>query len=217
MKKPVVLLIVLGALVGLTFVIKNNRENKLNSARLVGAKDREYLFPELPVKDVRQLIIREGTKSTTLAVEGDKWVVKERDGYPAAYDRISRAVAAIADLKVQGKSIVGKTALGKVNLLPPGSGGPEVTGLQVVLKNEKGDDIGSFVVGKSVESTGGASSGNMMGGPGQQRWVHTTTDGDTIWLIGETIYDVIPDPKEWVDKAFIDVQEIKNINIALPN
>lgn len=209
MKKPVVLLIVLGGLVGFAFFYGKLRDKSLNSARLVGVKDRATLFTDLPSKDIRQVVIREGKSTVTLVVEGDKWVVNERENYPAAYEKLSKAVADIAGLKLLSKQTVGKSVLGEVGLLPPGEAGPESTGLQVELKDEKGEVLGSFVAGKSVESTGGASSGNFMGGAGQQRWIRNPKDGDTVWLTGESLYELQADPKAWLDKAFIDVQEIK--------
>lgn len=215
MKKPVVLLIVLGALVAFALIYQKTRDNRLNSARLVGVKDREYLFPEFPVDAVRQVTIREGSNTTTLAVEEGRWVVKERDGFTGAFEKIARAVSTIADLKLQGKTVVGKSALGDVALLPPGEGTAEMTGLQVEMKNEKGEVLGSFIAGKTVESAGGASSNNFMGGGGQQRWVRTPKDEDTIWLTSESLYDLQADPKEWLDKAFIDVKDIKSVEVTL--
>lgn len=217
MKKPVVLLIVLGGLVGFALFYGKLRDKSLNSARLVGVKDRATLFTDLPSKDIRQVVIREGKNTVTLVVEGDKWVVKERENYPAAYEKLSKAVAAVSNLKLLSKQTVGKSVLGEVGLLPPGEAGPESTGLQVELKNEKGEVLGSFVAGKSVESTGGASSGNFMGGAGQQRWIRNPKDGDTVWLTSESLFELQADPKEWLDKAFIDVQEIKSVTITPPN
>lgn len=217
MKKPVVLLIVLGGLVGFAFFYGKLRDKSLNSARLVGVKDRATLFTDLPSKDIRQVVIREGKNTVTLVVEGDKWVVKERENYPAAYDKLSKAVAAVSNIKLLSKQNVGKSVLGEVGLLPPGEAGPESTGLQVELKNEKGEVLGSFVAGKSVESTGGASSGNFMGGAGQQRYIRNPKDGDTVWLTGESLFELQADPKEWLDKSFIDVQEIKSVTIVPPN
>lgn len=217
MKKPVVLLIVLGVLVGFAAFYSGRVDKSLNSAKLIGVANRDVLFPELPVKEIREVVIREGKNTVTLAVVGDKWVVKERDGYAAAYDKISRAVAFIADMKLLSKRDVGKSVLGEVNLIAPGDGAPETTGLQVELKNEKGEVIESFIAGKTVESTGGASSGNFMGGGAQQRWVRSPKDKDTSWLTGESFFDLQADPKEWLDKSFIDVQEIKSVEITHPN
>ena len=83
--------------------------------------------------------------------------------------------------------------------------------------NDKGAAVASLIAGSAVETTGGASSGNWMGGPGEQRFVRTPNDKDTIWLIGDSFYELSGDPKEWLDKAFLDVRQIKSAEVTMPN
>lgn len=217
MKKPVVLLLVLVALVAFAVIYDKGIGKRLNSARLAGADMREYLLPNLAVDQVRKIRIRDAGKEVNVALAGNAWGVAERSGYRASFDKVERAVKLLADMKIKGKQVVGSGALGEIKLLAPEEGGPDRSGLQVELMNDKGAAVASLIAGSAVETTGGASSGNWMGGPGEQRFVRTPNDKDTVWLIGDSFYELSGDPKEWLDKAFLDLRQLKSAEVTMPN
>ncbi|MFZ4767043.1 MAG: DUF4340 domain-containing protein [Roseimicrobium sp.] len=217
MKKPVILLIVLAALIAFAFFYEQGLGKRVNSARLTGADLREYLLPNLAADQVRKIRIREGGKEANLVLDGTRWTVTERSGYPASFEKIKRAVQSLADMKIKGKDVIGKSVLGEVKLLAPTEGPVDNTGLQVELLNEKGEAIASLVAGSSIASAGGASSGQWMGGPGELRYVRTPGDKDTVWIIGDSFYELSSDTKEWLEKAFLDVRKVKAAEITAAN
>lgn len=219
MKKPTTLLLILAVLTGFAWYYNQNKTKRVNSASLVGAEMRALLFPELPINDVRKIRIREGKSQVTVAVQDNQWRVTERDNYPASFDKIHRTLMGLRELKIAGKLSVGKGALADLQLVAPGEIATGRTGLSVELMNEKGDVIASVIAGKNVESSGGASSGQFMGGPGQQRFVITNNpkDKDTVWQVGEGLEELQPQPQEWLDKAFLDVRQIKSAAVTSPN
>lgn len=217
MKKPVILLIILAGLIVFAFFYQQNRANSMNSARLSGVKLREYLLPDLAVSNIRKIKIREGDKQTNLSISGDRWIVGERSGYTASFEKIKRAVESLAALRVTSKQFIGKSALGEIKLLAPGAGAPDQTGLQVELMNDKGEMIGTLIAGQTINSTGGSSSGNFMGGPGEQRVVWNPKDENTVWTISESLSELQPEASEWVDKAFLDVRALKSVQVKTPN
>lgn len=217
MKKPVILLIILAGLIAFAFFYQQNRANSMNSARLSGVKMREYLLPDLAVSNIRKIKVREGDKQTSLSISGDRWIVGERSGYTASFDKIKRAVESLAALRVTSKQFIGKSALGENKLLAPGDGAPDQTGLQVELMNDKGEMIGTLIAGQTINSTGGSSSGNFMGGPGEQRVVRNPKDENTVWTISESLSELQPEASAWVDKAFLDVRALKSVQVKTPN
>jgi hypothetical protein len=48
--------------------------------------------PDNAIRDVTQLTIKQGTNEVNLAVQGERWTVKERGGYPANFNTISDTV-----------------------------------------------------------------------------------------------------------------------------
>lgn len=218
MKKTIVLLIVLAGLVGFAVFYQGNRDQRINSARLVGVPDRDTLFPELEVGKIRKIRVSEGASQVNLEVEGEeRWVVRERHGYGASFDKISRSVEELGALKITNKEVVGPSVLAELKLLPPKEGAaPGSTGLQVELIDEKGGVLASFVAGDSTTTTGGANSGSFMG-RAEQRYVHTPADKDTVWLTGDPLSSWTAEAKDWLDRAFFTVKDIKSVEVTAAN
>lgn len=221
MKKPVVLLIVLAALVAFATIYDKGLSKRVNSATLVGAKMREFLFPDLLADQVRGINVREGDKTVRINLKDGKWQIAERSSYTASIDKVKRVVSYLSELKIKGKEEVKDSLLGEVKLLSPGEAAADRTGLQVDLLNEKGEIITSVIAGERTSTSGGASasSGNMFGGPGESRFARIPkgNDGNTVWFVEDSFYEVSTDAKEWVDKAFVDVQKVISAEITLAN
>lgn len=214
MKRNTLLLLILAVLVGAAVFIQQGKNRRLTTAS-ASVKMRALLLPDLPVNDVRKIRVREGDKQVNLAMTGGKWTVAERSNYPASFDKISRALMSLRELKIAGGQPVKKADLASIKLLGPEDGGADSTGMLVELMNEKGDTLASFIAGKTVETTGGASAGSFSG-PGEQRFVRVPKDEGTAWLVSDTFSEFQPAPQDWVDKAFIDVRKLKSASITAP-
>jgi hypothetical protein len=215
MKRNTILLIVLAALIGIAMIAQQRKTKRLNTAT-ASVKDRALLLPDLPVNDIKKIRIREGEKQVNLGVNEGKWTVAERSGYPASFDKISRTLINLRELKIAGGQPVSKESLGTMKLLGPDDGSAENTGLEVNLMNDKGESLSGFVAGKTVETTGGASSGSF-NGPGDQRSVRVLKEDGVAWMVGDTFSDFTPNPADWLDKKFIDVRKLKSVQITAPN
>jgi hypothetical protein len=171
-------------------------------------------------KDIGGLRIHEGDKKVSLSLANGKWTVAERSGYPASFDKVQRAVKLISEMKIKGKQQVGKSLYAETQLLPPGEGASGESGGLIELLDVKGGVIASFIVGGSTTTSGGASSGsnNMMGGPGELRYARVVggKDGDTVWFVEDNFYELGADPKDWVDKSFINVHGVESAEIKTP-
>ena len=218
MKRNALLLILLAALVGTAVVVNQSKQKRLGSA-YAGVKMRELLLPELTSTDsingIRKLRIREGDAQVNLALTDGQWRVAERSNYPAAFDKISRTLMNLRELKIAGTPRIGKSAYGSEKLLAPGEGAAGSTGLSVEMMNDKGDLISNLIAGESTKSSGGASSSSFSGA-GEQRLVRVPKDADTVWLINDSLSEVQTAPQEWLDKAFIDVRKLQSVEITSP-
>src|SRR5438128_174199 len=130
MKRNSLLLIVLAALLAAAFFIQQGKNKSLSTA-VSSIKLRPLLLPDLPVNDIRKIRIREGTKQASLALTGGKWTVAERSNYPASFEKISRTLKSLLELKISGGVPISKDDLGSVKLLSPDEGPADRTGLLV--------------------------------------------------------------------------------------
>ena len=67
-------------------------------------------------------------------------------------------------------------------------------------------------MGDQISTAGGRSSTQFDGGA--QRFIRIPNDGDTIWVVSNTFFDMEPKPESWLDKDFFDVQKIKEVTVT---
>ena len=211
MKKILILLIVLAGLIGFAVMQKNSK-----TKRLAVAASREKLLDKVEGADIRKIRLKDGDKSTTLAAEGDEWIVAERSNYPAAFSKISKAIQDLLDQKVGKKMTIGKSAWGDVKLESPGGTDSSKAGFTVELLGEADKPIKTMVLGSNVESSKVGESKSPFGGGGNERFVRLTDDGDTVWVVPNQFYDLKASPEDWIEKSFIDVQKMKSIEVTAP-
>ena len=213
MKKIIILLVVLGALIGAAVIYQNQQNAVMNTAVTRGVKSRERLLPDFEVTAVKKLRIRDASSEATIIVneDGKSARVAERGGYAASVDRINSALSELYEQRVANKQQVGKGAWAEIKVLPPGEG-TEGVGTQIELIGEGDKIIKSLILGESISIAGGRSSTAFDGGT--QRFVRIPDDGETIWVVSNSFFDLEPKPESWLDKSFIDVKDIKEITVT---
>jgi hypothetical protein len=215
MKKIVILLVVLAAVIATALVFDKIQNEKLNTAASRGIRVREFLLPDLAINDVAGLHLKDKDSEVTVNISEDRQTasVVERGGYPASTDRLASVLRDLQEQKIASKQIVGKGAWKEVEVVAPGEGN-EGVGTLVELKAAGGKQPRTFILGKQLDVAGGRSSTQFSGG--SQRFVRLPTDGETIWVISNTYYDLEAKPESWLDKAFIDVQKLKEVSVTHP-
>lgn len=219
MKKVFLLLIVLAALIGVAIVTKDNSENRLKPAAA-----REKLLPDLDVNAVRKVRIREydttkgAFNTVTLAISGDQWGVGERSGYPAAFEKLGKMLMDLKEQKAGKQKKYGPGAWADLKLKEPKDGvKDEGAGLSIELLGESDKVLRTLVLGKNVTSSTVGREASPFGGGGNERYARVNDDGDTVWQVDGQFYDLRPMPEDWVDKSFIEVTKIKEIEVTPPN
>lgn len=212
MKKILILIVVLAALVGAALYQQKDRKSRLSSGSRIGTQSREMLISDLDVNSVQQIRIKDAKSEVNVALKGSAWTVAERGGYEASFDKISTALLALKEQKITRKQRVGKESWGKIGVQPPGEPNGFGIGTLVELLDGKGNIKKSLVLGGSVTSSGNQNASPM--GGNSERLVRIPEDGETIWTVGNTFADLDPKPDGWLDKAFIDVQKIKSVEVT---
>lgn len=219
MKKVILLLLVLAALIGVAIVTKDNSESRLKPAAA-----REKLLPDLDVNAVRKIRMKEydttkgAFNTVTLAITGDQWGVGERSGYPAAFEKLGKMLMDLKDQKAGKQKKYGPGAWADLKLKEPKDGvKDEGAGLAIELLGDNDKVIRTLVLGKNVTSSTVGREASPFGGGGNERYARVNDDGDTVWQVDGQFYDIRPAPEDWVDKSFIEVTKIKEVEITAPN
>jgi hypothetical protein len=216
MKKLLILLVVLGGLIGFAVYYQNEQNKTLNTAATRGVKQREYLLPDLRVEALRKFILKDDKNTVTITVSDDlkSAVVAERAGYPASMDKLSTTMSDLREQKISSKVQIGKSAWARNKLKAPGDGA-EGIGTQVEMKDGADKALATLILGDNTDISGTNNPNPMMGGT-SQRLVRTIEDGETIWQVSNTFFDLEAKAENWIDKSFIDVQKIKEIAVTAP-
>src|SRR5512139_4033631 len=76
------------------------------------------LLGDLPVNDVTQITIKNGTNQLDLVKAEDVWRVRQRNDYPANFSEISDFLLKAKDLKIVQTEKVGPSQLARLSLAP---------------------------------------------------------------------------------------------------
>lgn len=210
MKKIIILIVVLAALVGAALYQKQDRKSRLSR----GVAARELLLPDLDVNSVQKIRLKDDKQEVNVALNGTTWTVAERGGYEASFSKISTALLALKEQKVTRGQRAGKDAWGKIGVQPPGEPNAYGIGTLVELLDGKGNIKKSLVLGSNVTSSGNPNASPFGGSNERLVRMVSPSDGEIIWTVGNTFADLDTKPDSWLEKAFFDVQKIKSVEVT---
>lgn len=216
MKKVLLLLIVLVALIGIAVLVQKQQDASLNTSASTGKAMRELLLPGFDSTTVQKVRIKDASNEVNVTISADRKsaAVAERAGYPASLDKLNTVFTDLAQQKIASKIQVRKGAWADVKVQPPGEGTGSGVGTLVEMLDGNGAPVKAMVLGSDVSVAGGRSENQFSGT--SQRYVRVPEDGDTIWAVSNTFLDLDPKPESWLDKGFIDVQKIRKVTVTLP-
>src|SRR5687767_7235096 len=116
-RKQAIILIIAVAVIGgagLLVYQKRNQSWEASGAQLGG-----QVVKDFPLNDIEQIRIKQHSGQVNLARKNDRWVVEERNGYPANFDNISDFLRKVHDLKMARPMRVTEKQLGRLELTPP--------------------------------------------------------------------------------------------------
>jgi hypothetical protein len=145
------------------------------------------------INDIAVIRVERGAQTMNLVLEGGRWTLAEKAGYPARFEVVKTALVALGRLK----TIEAKTA--KAALYPKlwlGDPGPaEAKSTRLTMLDEGGASLGAIIVGKTRDGAAGAGrAGVYVRRPDEARaWL---ADGDP---------KLPADAIDWLDRKLIDL------------
>jgi len=211
-RKQLTLLIVLGVVLGgLGYVVYNKKQAgyERGTASESGQKVLSGV-PDSAIRDVAHITLKQGASEVNLAVQGERWVVKERGGYPANFNNISELVKKFWDLKVTRAVEVGPSRLPVLKLT-------KADGTLVELKDDKGKSIASLTLGAQQASKAAQEDSQFGGGSfPNSRYVMRGDDVKTVALVSDPL-NIETAPENWLNKDWFKVERIKSVSVVTTN
>src|SRR5580704_6051878 len=203
-KNHLLLLLAIAVVVGLAGIYFQISQ----SAGWSDAKTDRTILQNLPVNDIKKILIRSSPATVTLEKKGDQWSVTERNDYPADFTKIRDLIKMLWELKAGQETQVGPSQLGRLKLLSPGQGAE--SGIEIDLKGEKEKQIATLIIGKSVDRSNAAA-----GSADNGRFIYNPAVKDRVYLVSESFLSIDPvKVAPWLDKTFIAPGEVKEIDQA---
>lgn len=119
------------------------------------------------INDATTLRVRSGEREVYLRRGGEGWVVENRGGYPARFDKVRETLVALADAKLVEARTSRRERFGELWLEDPDA--PEAKGVLVDVGDEGGGTIAAVVVGKPANTPTGEQQGTFVRRAGEEQ------------------------------------------------
>jgi hypothetical protein len=212
-KQLIVLLAALVILGGAGLVMRNrNDESWTSSEGKLGRK----VLPNFQVNDVASLHIK-GAGDLNVVKKDDRWLVRERNDYPANFSQIKELLLKMEDLKIAQAEPIGSSQLGRMHLAEPGSSPDSATLLE--FKDSQGKVLQSLLLGKKHTHQSERPSPMQFGNSemADGRFVMLTGDPHEVLTVSDPLNTVDSKPAGWLDKEFFKVEKVKSVSLVSTN
>lgn len=169
----------------------------------------QLVFPGLiaNINDVDEISIMSESGQISIGREGEKWIVKEKNHYPANIGKIRETLIGLAELTILEVKTKTPDLYQKLGLRDVGSEGSLSTG--VTIKDREGETIAALIVGNQRPAKGNSNRDEI--------YVRKPDDLQTWLTIGHLNVDKISE--EWLDKEILDLdpKRIRRVHITHPD
>lgn len=213
-KRQVVVLWILAVLLVTAAVAVRSGNSKGFQAKTERARG-ATLLADFPAKEVAKIQVSSGDKSTELVRKDGKWVVANRENYPANTGTINDFLRTLAEVKVTD-GIEAEPSFAPRFGMDTAATDEKERGTEVVLSNDAGTELARLTLGKNLEAAGDPMSGMMGGGGASGRFVRNHADTSGVYKVSELFPTLTPEPQRWLDEAFLKVEKIKSVSVSPP-
>lgn len=205
-KQLVILLIAVVVLAGIGIGIKMRRDASWESADATG----ERLLPELPLNRIAAVTIENAETALHIVRTDERWSVKERFGYPADTEKLSRLLRGLTYQEILQTVAVGPSQYGRLHLLEPSAG--EKSGTRLALADDKDTALATVLFGKKHMQKN-ENANPMLGSEWPDgRFVMTPRNGkDQVFLLADTYSEVAPNATDWIDSEFFEIKKTTKV------
>ena len=207
--RTVILLWIIAIVLGVTaFAVKFGRDD--DQATRTKLAPGEKIIAKLPIPEVTKVTLSRGKEMTTLvrsASDDQLWGVIERQNYPVNYELLRNLLGALSELEVaQGYPATSQHhARFGLAANTDGQGDDSNEALQITIIAQGESLIETIYLGKY---SGSSQSGG--------RFLRLGSDEAGVYAVGETFPGVTASPRDWLNKDFLKIEQIKSIALSAP-
>lgn len=192
--------------------LSQNKAEQSATARAAG----ETLFESFPATDASTVEIQGAGSSVTLNKKDGKWVVVQRDNYPANSTFVNEFLRTLGELKVTlgmkaGASFAPRFGMDETSAVAADRG------LTATFKDGSGKEIAKVSLGKNIETAAPDPSQMGMGGGSVGRYIRNHADDSGFYGVKETFPSISTEANRWLSDTFVNPEKIKAITVTQPD
>ena len=208
-KRQVIILWVIAVALGAAVTTVKLSQKQSNGSAIKRSPG-QTLFESFPAAEASTVEIQGSGGTVTLAKKEGKWVVVQRDGYPANNTYVNDFIRTLGELKVTLALEAGPSFAPRFGMDETATK-PADRGLTATFKDASGKDLAEVSLGKNIES--GSSPSPMGGGGAVGRYIRNHADESGFYAVSEMFPSVSAEAKRWLDPGFISPEKIKSITL----
>jgi hypothetical protein len=160
-----------------------------------GLAPRELLFPELAgrVNDVAEISVAGKGRKVTLVRDGERWTIREADGYPALFEKVRQVAVGLSQLRLIDRKTANPEYYVRLGVEDPG--GDASNSMLLRLVDGTGAELAGLIVGRNRTSAA----------PGGEPGLYVRFPGETAALLVEGRLDVTPNAFDWFERDLFDI------------
>lgn len=166
----------------------------------------QTLLKDLKASDVRGIRIVEAKRTLTLSNKDERWVIVEREDFPADFAKVRDFVVKAISLKVGQSDPIGEKDRARLNL--------DDSGTQVEFLGGDGKVLGKLTVGRKYfkrevdNPEKAAADGRFVGVPGEPK---------VAYLVSDPLAQATTRSAEWIDRQSFQVEKVKTLDVRFPD
>jgi hypothetical protein len=211
-KQLLILCVVLAVAAGIGFYLRNQRRAAWQPS---GTASGQKVLGEFDPNAVLSVTLDAGGGAKVTAVKSEsRWVVKEREDFPADFDKVGSLVRQLWELKAVQQVPATEAQFPRLGLVPPGEKAADGSGVSIALAGKDDKPVARLLLGKT-HYRGGDGDGEGGGGIAAGRYVLATGGEKTMpVLVSETFSNVEAKPEQWISKEFVKAEGITSVEVA---
>lgn len=194
-----VLLVLLAALGGGALLVRQQAESQ-KPAGAAGLG--QPLFPGLQAAAVTAVAIRQPSGALTIENRDGRWVIAEREGFPADYDKLRDFVLKAIALKVGQSEPIGEKDRSRLQL--------DASGTRIEFRGAAGKPLAAMTAGRKYFKL---EPENPERATGDGRYVALPGQEGRVIVVADPLAQASAKSADWIRKTAFEVEKVRTLEL----
>jgi hypothetical protein len=163
------------------------------------------LLKNFQAADVAAIALREPGGALTLERKGEQWVIAERAGFPADFEKVRELVLKAIELKVGQSEPIGEKDRARLKL--------DDSGTQLEFRGADGKPLARLVIGAKFFKR---EPDNPARAPGDGRYVILPDDTKMVHVVADPLTQASTKSADWIRRSGFAAEKVKSMAVTLP-